>query len=307
VRAIILDMKWAFIALLAFLPDIAAAQQLVPVACSGPSAPLTCGSCELVAMINNVIQFVIVLATIIAAIILVWAGFLLVTSAGNTSQLEKAKGLFFNVVIGLIVLLAAFLIVNTILAALLNTGSPVYNWQTIECVYPDRPADLLDYRPTSATIGAGTGLIGDNLLADAFFSNEGICSQDFLGDYFTGDDVAIAACVAQGESACGAYFESTVDLGTDGNAFSLSGFQINLSVHDIENCAQYGASSDYLNCTDAFSGTDFGSSVSNEDIYIQCAEALADPRCAAENASRLRERDGWGIWTQYEANGCNRL
>lgn len=297
-------MKWWLSLVAFFLPAVSSAQQLVPVQCNSPQ---TCGSCELVALINNVIQFVIQISVVIAAIILVYAGLLLVTSTGNTNQLTKAKGLFFNVVIGLVVLLAAFLIVNTVMAALLRTGSPAFSWQTIECVYPNAARPLIPYTSTRITGGAGGGggLLSGGLLNTAFYSNAGVCSQDFLDDYFTGNDVAVAACVAAGESSCGAYFESTTDRSRiDGSSFSLSSFQINLTVHDIEGCAAYGASSDYLNCSDAYTGTDYDAYVSNPTLYQQCAAALADPRCAATNAARLQERDGWSIWSAYSRNNC---
>ena len=45
-----------------------------------------------------------------------YAGFELLTSGGETSKREKAKSIFLNVAIGLIVVVAAFLIVQTVLS-----------------------------------------------------------------------------------------------------------------------------------------------------------------------------------------------
>lgn len=195
-----------------FLPVIASAQQLVPVACNDPR---TCGSCELVSLINNVIQFVIQISVVIAAIILVYAGLIMVTSSGNPGQITRAKGLFFNVVIGLLILLAAFLIVNTILSALLRTGSPAFSWQTIECVYPGEARPLRDYVPTRVIDGGGAGggafsgaggLITPGGRGEAQCAPENPnCSVDFLQSLgLTADQANVMSCVAVTENSGGA-------------------------------------------------------------------------------------------------------
>ncbi len=58
----------------------------------------------------------------LSAIMFAYAGFLLVTSGGETSKKEKAKKIFTNVAIGLIIVVAAWLIVNTVLSIVGYTG-----------------------------------------------------------------------------------------------------------------------------------------------------------------------------------------
>ncbi|PJC49310.1 hypothetical protein CO033_02135, partial [Candidatus Nomurabacteria bacterium CG_4_9_14_0_2_um_filter_32_10] len=87
---------------------------LVP--CDG-SAEHPCDFYQLLDLINKVINFIIVgLVIPIAAIMFAYAGFELLTSGGETSKREKAKSIFLNVAIGLIVVVAAFLIVQTVLS-----------------------------------------------------------------------------------------------------------------------------------------------------------------------------------------------
>ena len=75
-----------------------------------------CGFDQLLKLINDVISFVFTnLILPFAAIMFAYAGFELITSGGETSKREKAKKIFTNVAIGLIVAAAAFLIVKTIL------------------------------------------------------------------------------------------------------------------------------------------------------------------------------------------------
>ena len=69
-------------------------------------------------LINKVIQFVLFsLAIPIAAIMFLYAGFLLVTAGGAEAK-TKAKGIFTNAVIGLALAAAAWLIVRTVLSIL---------------------------------------------------------------------------------------------------------------------------------------------------------------------------------------------
>ena len=97
------------------------------VTCQGPD----CDACDLVNMVNGIINFIIVLLTVLATIVLVIAGFKMVTSGGNASAWQSAKESFFNIVIGFILVLAAWLIVDTILKALTGTGLEV--WGVITC------------------------------------------------------------------------------------------------------------------------------------------------------------------------------
>ncbi len=88
-----------------------------------------CGFNDIMTLINKVVKFILIdLALPIAAIMFAYAGFKLVTSGGETSKREEAKKIFTNVAIGLVIIAAAFLIVQTILSiAGYNTGVGI-NW-----------------------------------------------------------------------------------------------------------------------------------------------------------------------------------
>jgi hypothetical protein len=76
-----------------------------------------CGFKDLINMINKVISFILFkLALPIAAIMFAYAGFLLVFSGGASEKRSKAKSIFLNVVIGLVLVAAAWLIIRTILS-----------------------------------------------------------------------------------------------------------------------------------------------------------------------------------------------
>ena len=87
---------------------------LVPACPSGG-----CGFTELIDMINKIINFILTrLAVPIAAIMFAYAGFLLVTSGGESSKRTKAKSIFINVAIGLIFIAACWIIIHTVLSIL---------------------------------------------------------------------------------------------------------------------------------------------------------------------------------------------
>lgn len=113
------------------LPQFAFAQGLVP--CSGSE----CGTCQLVTLAENIIDILIIIMVGIAAILIAYAGYLMVISAGNASKFQRGKGIFTNVIIGLIIMLVAWLIIDTMLRTLLPNGVVAQNaslpWNRIQC------------------------------------------------------------------------------------------------------------------------------------------------------------------------------
>lgn len=86
-----------------------------------PDCGADCGWNDLVQLAVNVINFLTIgLAIPLAVIAFVWAGILMVTAGGNEGQIEKAKGIFWNVLKGFLFVLCAWLIVYTITSALLK-------------------------------------------------------------------------------------------------------------------------------------------------------------------------------------------
>lgn len=84
-----------------------------------------CDFNALMDLINTVIHFILFAMVIpIAAIMMAYAGFkMLIAGEESAHARTKAKEIFFNVVIGLIIAVAAFLIIRTILSILGYNGS----------------------------------------------------------------------------------------------------------------------------------------------------------------------------------------
>ncbi|MFA5791494.1 MAG: hypothetical protein WC884_00440 [Candidatus Paceibacterota bacterium] len=84
-----------------------------------------CNWNELMTLINTVIHFILFyLAIPIAAIMFIYAGFLLITAGGEAAGARtKAKSIFTNALIGLILAAAAWLIIKLILSILGYEGA----------------------------------------------------------------------------------------------------------------------------------------------------------------------------------------
>jgi hypothetical protein len=117
------------------VPSEATAAGLVP--CGGNGEP-ACQSCHVITLANNVITWLITFLSVVAVMAIVYNGFQLVTSQGDTSRWTNAKKMFVNIVIGIILILAAWLIVDTILKGL--TGQGLTGFSSVQCIDPPSSA-----------------------------------------------------------------------------------------------------------------------------------------------------------------------
>lgn len=114
-------MRWTnvfsflFIAAIFLLPTVSSAQI---VTCNGPD----CDWAALLGLGQNILNFLITIGVVISAGAFAYAGFLMFSDRGNTDRVKQAKDIIFNVVVGLIILLTAWLVINTILVTLTGKG-----------------------------------------------------------------------------------------------------------------------------------------------------------------------------------------
>lgn len=103
------------------------------VACSGTD----CDLCTLVDTIDNVIDFLVRMSVILATLLLAIAGFKLVFSRGNPSALAKAKEYLINICIGVLIMLAGWTLVDTLMKLLISnqTAAQYGPWNQIDAKY----------------------------------------------------------------------------------------------------------------------------------------------------------------------------
>ena len=74
-----------------------------------------CGLCDLVALAQESLNFAVYFTVFVATLLFVYAGFLYITAAGDSGQISTATKIFGKVVAGLVIVLVAWLVVDTIL------------------------------------------------------------------------------------------------------------------------------------------------------------------------------------------------
>lgn len=119
-KLVIHNLVFIIVFLLLVTPTLSLAS-LVP--CNNTAEP--CDFNALMDLINTVIHFILFNMVIpIAAIMFVYAGILMISAGGEAAGARtKAKSIFTNVVLGLIIAIAAFLIIRTILSIVGYEGS----------------------------------------------------------------------------------------------------------------------------------------------------------------------------------------
>lgn len=302
---------------------------LVPAGRDGDFSPEGYGTCEFVELINNVLQFLFVIASLIAVIIFIYAGFLMVASKGDVAQITKSKGMFMNVTIGFVIMLSAFLIVNTVLGVLLGTGSPALNWQSIECSYAHTAGEVDEFSlvleryeflgwkfvggDTEGIPVGGRGGGGGN--CSVIINTNNPCYPSKLG-CFTNTEYASMVCNIE---SSGGYARSVsaTDLCKDGNSFSGGLFQINV----LANHSRIpGCSGDFFEKTGQSAQGDCNEektnskgvtycafrncTITNQDMYETCMNAIMDPVTNIEIACGLYANGGWNHWLT-SARICN--
>lgn len=90
------------------------------IVCDGVEVP--CTFAKLVELVQVLIHDMVLLSTLLAVGVFVYAGYILLTSGGDSGAMTKAKGILWKVVIGYVWILAAWLIVYTITSVLLDPG-----------------------------------------------------------------------------------------------------------------------------------------------------------------------------------------
>lgn len=146
------------VAIILIIPESTQAAQLVPAACENG---IGCNLCHFVELANNVVKWLIGILSVIFGVLFFIAGFGMITSGGNSGKLEDAKKSLTNALVGFLIVLSAWLIVDTLLKAMLpdngltgvSTGFGM--WNEINCAGGQRAGTPLSRVALSANATAG--------------------------------------------------------------------------------------------------------------------------------------------------------
>ncbi len=133
VRRLPLRIAALFLVIFFVAPSIALAANALP----GQIVPKTCDSvggcqsvCDLATVAQNVLNTGIYIAVFLSAVLFAWAGWLYLTSVAG-GEISRAKEIFMNVAVGLVIILAGWLVVDTLMRTLVGDGGSFGPWNKI--------------------------------------------------------------------------------------------------------------------------------------------------------------------------------
>lgn len=118
-------LKFIIVSLFILILPCVTFAALVP--CGNPDQP-ACNIDYFIMMINSIIDWFITMATVVFTISLVYGGYLYMTSGSNPGNKEKASGIMWNTLKGFVIILTAWVIVHTILNALVPDNSSIFKF-----------------------------------------------------------------------------------------------------------------------------------------------------------------------------------
>jgi hypothetical protein len=276
--------------------------------------------------LQNIINDVVGLAAIIISLFLAQAGFTYMTSSGNPEKRSLANKRILNAVIGLVIVLCAWLLVDSIMKIIYNQGSQFGPWNSIlvsngsdYCIKQQTAPGIiaaLTQSGTPAQLAAGGVAPSQNPRGD--------CSVSGLeADGMSSSIASTMSCLTKTEDApCNLAEKSGTDKGTDKQSVSIGMFQVNISANNL---SQYPAceaqvNNQPLNCTQAFSCTtrnkdgscaytasNHTTYVSNQSLYNTCVQAVSNAQCNVQVAQDLYNNHGgsknWGTAAQQNCGG----
>jgi TRAP-type C4-dicarboxylate transport system permease small subunit len=85
-----------------------------------PCDGAACTVCDLATLAQNILNAAIYIAVFLAGVLFAWAGWNYLSAGGEGQKLTSAKNTFTNVFIGLVIILAGWLVVDTLMKTMTN-------------------------------------------------------------------------------------------------------------------------------------------------------------------------------------------
>ncbi len=215
----------------------------------------------LIIVINNIILLLLTIAIVfVAPLMIAYSGFLFVVNPVNSEGISKAKGILRNTVVGIVVALAGWLIVDALMAVLYNPGA-TYSGGTLgkwsDIITSGGAAQCLDQKgalpgavPTSAPGGVttGAGAVTGGANAQCSSSNTACSPTALQAAGLTATQANVMSCIAVTESSGNPSTPPYNIAHPDSNSTACGTFQITKTTW---NTAASGACADFSNCMNA--------------------------------------------------------
>jgi hypothetical protein len=291
-----------------------------------------CGFGGILQLVQNLINAGVSLGVVAMIFVIAYAGASFMLNPTNPETRTKARSMLINVVVGMVVLLSAWLVVDFIMKTLYNDGAQYGPWNSIlapiagdtSCIQATTPHAISGILGSiangtfngSQTGNGGTGGTGGGVPSGPPApATRGICTPTGLGQYGWPSNLTTKmSCVTRFENgSCNASAPSGTDIGRDGNSVSIGLFQVNISANNLNTpaCEQFN-SGQPLNCTQAFGGGAYTASnhqtfVTNQRLYQVCRAAASNPSCNTSEAINIYNKQGIKAWGTAAQNNCSGL
>ena len=107
-----------FIGLILLVPSFVLADHGGLVPCHG----IDCSLCSFFELFVRIFNYVALMVPVLATGLAAWGGFLYITSGGSSGQVEKARGILLNTVIGVAIFYASYVLASTVVTMVAVRG-----------------------------------------------------------------------------------------------------------------------------------------------------------------------------------------
>lgn len=241
--------------------------QIMPLVPPPPASGHGYRACDLMILANNIVKFLLMMSVFVAALLIAIQGFHSVIG-GEGGEL---KSTITNIVIGILIMLTGWLVVDTILRKL--TGDRIGPWNAITCVENTEMRSASFVNTSGVQQGSQRGPAGARGSGAQCDPANPACSVGSLVNAgFNQTQAAIMSCIAMTESSGNPDARSN-------QSTACGTFQV---IRSTWNAAATGECANFSNCTNA--------------------------ACNAQVAQTLVSRNGYRDWTcancNSRAQGC---
>lgn len=108
---------------------------IIPDGCRGDGLSIieNCQGPQLLELFANIIQFMIDIAFVIAVVMVLWGGILLMVSGGNEDRVKRGRKALTGAIVGLVIVLVAWIVINTIITFFTNCSGEWWVLQPLTC------------------------------------------------------------------------------------------------------------------------------------------------------------------------------
>lgn len=260
-----------------------------------------CGYGGILQLIQNLTNAGVALGVIAMVVVIAYAGASFMLNPTNPEARTKARSMLINVVVGMVILLAAWLVVDFIMKVLYDDTN--YGpWNSILAPYDANKGCIKEttVHPIGGIIGDIAGGVVGGTTGGATggpstsgggacaVRTSGPCSVANLTPTF-GNAAMTFSKICSNESG-GASIGSTVDKTTDGQPVSFGLFQINISANPV---AGYNCPAAF---TAPYTSKNHNVQIVNQRLYAECKAAALDPATNIKFAGLLFQKSGYSPW-----------